>query len=43
VPSLHVYIQEGLGALILLGVLLLLSALVSALRAAASGSKDLIR
>jgi hypothetical protein len=38
IPNLHVYIEQGLGALILLGVLLVLSALVSALRAAhASG------
>ena len=33
VPNLHVYINEGLWALILLGALLLLSALISALRA----------
>ena len=43
VQHLHVYIEEGLGALILLGALLLLSALISALRTAASGSKDTIR
>lgn len=42
VQNLHVYIKEGLGGLILLGVLLLLGALVSALRAV-SASKDLIR
>ena len=33
VPNLHAYINEGLWALILLGALLLLSALISALRA----------